>query len=91
VDDGVNTKDLKDEKIEIEITERDVANNRFKISTDFRLPHAYKNKPFQVIIEEFERGPKKMKVADGYEGRVEQSEETDKLVYADVIKINEAK
>lgn len=91
VDDGVNTKDLKDEKIEIEITERDVTNNRFKISTDFRLPHAYKNKPFQVIIEEFERGPKKMKVADGYEGRVEQSEETDKLVYADVIKINEAK
>jgi hypothetical protein len=32
-----------------------------------------------------------MKVADGYESRVEQSEETDKLVYADVFKINEAK
>ena len=91
VDDGVNTKDLRDEKVEIEISERDVTNNRFKISTDFRLPHAYKSAPFQVVIEEFERGPKKMKVADGYENRVEQSDETDRLVYADVIKINQAR
>ncbi len=91
VDDSVNTKDLRDERVELEITERDVQNNRFKISADFRLPHAYKNAPFQVIIEEFERGPKKMKVADGYDNRVEQSEETDKLVYADVFKINEAR
>ena len=91
VDDGINAKDLRDEKIEREINERDVTNNRFKITADFRLPHAYKNAPFQVVIEEFERGPKKMKVADGYEGRVEQSEETDKLVFADVIKINETK
>jgi hypothetical protein len=91
VDDGVNTKDLRDKTIEKEITERDVSNNRFNISIEFRLPHAYKNAPFQVVIEEFERGPKKMKVADGYESRVEQSEETDKLVYADVFKINEAK
>ena len=91
VDDGVNARDLRDEKVEIEITEREVANNRFKVTTDFRLPHAYKTSPFQVIIEEFERGPKKMKVADGYENRVEQSEETDRLVYADVFKINETK
>lgn len=91
IDDGVNNKELKDEKIEIEITERDVENNRFKVSTDFRLPRTYKSAPFQVVIEEFERGPKKMKVSGEYENRIEQSEETDKLVYADVFKINEAK
>ena len=91
IDDGVNNKDLRDEKIELEINERDVSNNRFKVTTDFRLPHAYKNAPFQVVIEEFERGPKRMKVPSGYENRVEQSEETDRLVYADVIKINVTK
>ena len=91
VDDGVNTKDLRDEKVEKEITERDVANNRFKISVEFRLPHAYRTATFQVVIEEFERGPKKMKVPPEYENRVEQSDETDRLVYADVFKINEAK
>ena len=91
VDDGINTKELRDEKIELEITERDVTNNRFKISTDFRLPHSYKSAPFQVVVEEFERGPKKMKVPSEYENRIEQSAETDKLVYADVFKINEAK
>ncbi len=91
VDDGDNTKDLRDEKVEISITERDVVNNRFKITTDFRLPHTYRTAPFQVVIEEFERGPNKMKVPSEYEGRLEQSEETDKPVYADVFKINETK
>jgi len=91
VDDGVNTKELRDEKVELEITERDVVNNRFKVSTDFRLPHNYKTAPFQVVIEEFERGPQKMKVPSDYVRRIEQSEDTDKPVYADVFKINETK
>jgi len=89
VNDGVNTKELRDEKVELEITERDVANNRFKVSTDFRLPHNYKTAPFQVVIEEFERGPQKMKVPSDYDRRIEQSEDTDKPVYTDVFKINE--
>ena len=91
VNDGVNTKELRDEKVELEITERDVANNRFKVSTDFRLPHNYKTAPFQVVIEEFERGPQKMKVPSDYDRRIEQSEDTDKPVYTDVFKINETK
>ena len=91
VDDGVNTKELRDEKVELEITERDVVNNRFKVSTDFRLLHNYKTAPFQVVIEEFERGPQKMKVPSDYVRRIEQSEDTDKPVYADVFKINETK
>ena len=91
VDDGINAKDLREEKVEIEITERNVTNNRFKITADFRLQHNYKTAPFQVVVEEFERGPKKMKVPSEYEDRLEQSEETDKLVYADVFKINEAR
>ncbi len=89
VDDGYNEKKLEDEGLEIKITTRDVKNNRYKIEREFRLPKAYKASAFQIVIEEYERGPNKMPMEPGYQDRLEQSEETDRLIYADVFKINE--
>ncbi len=89
VDDGTNEKKLEDKGLEIKITIRDVKNNRYRIEREFRLHRDYKTAPFQVIIEEYERGPKNMPMEPGYSDRLEQSEETDRLIYADVFKINE--
>jgi len=92
IDDGNNTKELEDEGIEITITQSHVSNNRYTITKEVRLPREYKTKPFQVIIEEYERGPSRIAGLDKeYQERVVQSEETDRLIYADVIKINEIK
>lgn len=89
IDDGVNEKKLTDEGTEIKITQANVTNNRFSVSKEFRLPREYKTAPFQVIIEEYERGPVKIPLAGQYRELLEQSEETDRLIYADVFKINE--
>ncbi|HPT31401.1 MAG TPA: hypothetical protein PLW67_06145, partial [Prolixibacteraceae bacterium] len=92
IDDGNNTKELEDEGIEITITQSHVSNNRYTITKEVRLPREYKTKPFQVIIEEYERGPSRIAGLDKeYQDQVVQSEETDRLIYADVIKINEIK
>lgn len=92
IDDGSNEKKLEDEGYETPITQRDVANNRYTITQEFRLPREYKTAPFQVIIEEFERGPERIPGIDQlYAERLGQSEETDRLIYADVFKINEVK
>jgi hypothetical protein len=92
VDDGSNEKKLDDEGFETPVTQSSVTGNRFSITKEFRLPRDYKTAPFQVIIEEYERGPVKIPGLDRvYEERLGQSEETDRLIYADVIKINEVK
>ncbi len=89
VDDGTTEKSLMNEAFVVNITQRNVINNMFKVSKEFRLPGKYKRDPFQVVIEEYEHGPKKMAMKPGYNDRLEQSEETDRLIYADVFKINE--
>ncbi|HOI49289.1 MAG TPA: hypothetical protein PK167_08290, partial [Prolixibacteraceae bacterium] len=89
IDDGVNEKKLTDEGTEIKVTQANVTNNRFSVSKEFRLPREYKTAPFQVVIEEYERGPVKIPLAGQYRELLEQSEETDRLIYADVFKINE--
>ncbi len=90
IDDGVNKIRLDEEGLTFSITRKDLEGNKFKISRDFRLPNDYKNSPFQVIVEEYERGPARLDIGN-YKDRVEQSSETDKLIYADVFKVNEAK
>lgn len=90
VDDGSNKIKLDEEGLTIEITRKVVEGNKFKVTRDIRLPREYKNSPFQVIVEEYERGPAKLETGN-YLGRVEQSPETDKLIYADVFKVNEPK
>lgn len=92
VDDGNTEKKLADEGVETYITQRNITNNRYLISMEFRLPREYKTAPFNVIIEEFERGPVKTQgdqIDNAYNDRLQQGEETDRLIYADVFKINQ--
>lgn len=89
VSDGSNDKDLTEEGVEIRISAKNIVNNRYSVSKEFRLPRSYKTTPFQIIIEEYERGPNKISgLNNEYQNRLEQSEETDRLIYADVFNIN---
>ena len=91
VDDGENEKKLEGEAVTIPISRKElVSGTRFKVEREFRLNRDYKTAPFQVIIEEYERGPNRIPdLPPQYSNRLEQSEQTDRLVYADVFKINE--
>ena len=91
IDDGNNEKQMEEESVSIQITRRDlIGANQFKIEKEFKLHRNYKTAPFQVIIEEYERGPSQIPgLPNQYKNRLEQSEQTDRLIYADVIKINE--
>ncbi len=89
IDDGTTDSNLKDEKFVIDISQRNISNNMFSVSKDFHLPGKYKKEPFQVVIEEYEHGPTKVPTKGNYKDRFEQSEETDRLIYADVFKVNE--
>ncbi|MBT6764216.1 MAG: hypothetical protein HOA90_06745, partial [Prolixibacteraceae bacterium] len=91
IDDGVNKKRLEEDDVTIRISRKELLpENKFKVEREFRLHRNYKTAPFQVIIEEYERGPNRIPDLSGqYSDRLEQSEQTDRLIYADVIKINE--
>ena len=89
--DGKNEKSLDEEGVTIEISRKELlSGTKFKIEREFNLGRKYKTAPFQVIIEEYERGPNRIPdLPRQYAGRLEQSEQTDRLIYADVFKINE--
>lgn len=91
IDDGSNQKKLQEESIVIPITrEKLVSGVTFKVEREFKLHRDYKTAPFQVVIEEYERGPSRIpNLPPEYVDRLEQSEQTDRLIFADVIKINE--
>ncbi len=90
VNDGNTDKDLLDEGVTIKISSRNITNNRYRITREFKLPRKYKKSAFQIIIEEYERGPKRIADIPGkYEKLLVQSEETDRLIYADVFNVNE--
>lgn len=91
IHDGENEKHMEDEGLSIQITRKELTGStRFKIEREFKLHKSYKTAPFQIIIEEYERGPNRIPdLPNQYKGRLEQSEQTDRLIYADVIKINE--
>ena len=92
VSDGSNDKELTEQGVEIRITSRSIENNRYSITQEFRLPRAYKTAAFQIVIEEYERGPNRINgLANEYKDRLEQSEETDRLIYADVFNVNATK
>jgi hypothetical protein len=91
INDGVNNKKLEDEAVIIPITRKEFNENRFIVTRDFKLSGDYKTAPFQVIIQEFERGPKGYSDVEGYDDYLGQSPDTDKIVYVDVFKVNEAK
>jgi hypothetical protein len=92
IDDGENEKKMEEEGVTIKITRKDLTGaTYYRIEREFRLNKKYKTMPFQVIIEEYERGPKQLPGVNQkvYTDRLEQTEQTDRLIYADVIKINE--
>ncbi|MEI6050351.1 MAG: hypothetical protein WCS03_15730 [Bacteroidota bacterium] len=92
IDDATTPKILTDQAFEISISPKDISNNRFSISHDFKLPREYKEVPFEILIREFEQIPQKTRDVDSlYNDRLERSPETDKLIYADVFKINSTK
>lgn len=85
--DGKNRREMEVDHWETNILATD---NAFSITHEIRIPKDYKTNPFQVVIEEIEHGPKTMDVPmDKYGDRLGNPEETDKLVYADVFKVNE--
>lgn len=93
IDDGENKRKMEEETEIIKIDRKAlVSGNKFRIEREFKLNKDYKTAPFQVIIEEYERGPNRIPdLPNQYNDRLEQSEQTDRLIYADVIKINEVK
>jgi hypothetical protein len=89
IDDDTTPKNLTDEAFSVPITFREIKGNRFSISHDFTLPKEYKEAPFEILIREFEEVPSRTKdVDDVYSARLERSAANEKLVYADVFKIN---
>ncbi|MCU4157426.1 hypothetical protein J1N10_15725 [Carboxylicivirga sp. A043] len=89
MDDQVD-KDLLEETLVIRISGKHVTNNRYSISREFKLPGKYKKDAYQIVIEEYERGPNRIAgLPTAYQNRLEQTEQTDRLIYADVFNVNE--
>ena len=82
---------LDNASVDIAISARkNVANNRLRIVKEIELPAKFNTTAYRVLIEEIEHGPKKMGIEKpGYEDRITQSSETDRLIYADVFVVNE--
>ncbi|WP_319592293.1 hypothetical protein [uncultured Draconibacterium sp.] len=93
IDDGENEKKLEAEGEIIRISRNNLTSaTYYKVEREFKLNKDYKTAPFEVIIEEYERGPSKLPgvTEKVYQDRLKPSEQTDRLIYANVIKINEA-
>ncbi len=89
--DGKTPRELSDLGDVKTVTANNISNNRFSISQTFRIPQRFANAPLRMLVEEFETGPTKTRgdnIPDQYTERLQQSEETDRLIYADVIEVN---
>jgi hypothetical protein len=88
IDDDTNDKDLEKEQTIIEITEKDIQNDRFSISREFRLSRKYKRDPLIVVVEEYEKSSQGS--AQNLTKRASESsdENQPRLVYADRFDIN---
>lgn len=91
VTDGLNKRKLETDSWEADIRQTNVDDNVFTMTHEFRIPKDYRTAPFQVVIEEIEHGPADRTVIPGsqYIERIGNPAETDRLVFADVFKINE--
>nr|WP_321406554.1 hypothetical protein [uncultured Carboxylicivirga sp.] len=91
ITDGKTDKRLEEETITYPITRKEyISGSKFKIEKEFKLHPRYKTAPFSIVIEEYERGPNRIPdLPAAYQNRLEQSEQTDRLIFADVIKLNE--
>ncbi len=86
--DGKNQRKMEVDTWETKILATD---NMFSVSHEIRIPKDYNTKAFQVVIEEIEHGPVRgMDIpGDQYADRLGNPKETDRLVFADVFKVNE--
>ncbi|MDD4490036.1 MAG: hypothetical protein PHD30_05995 [Paludibacter sp.] len=76
----------------IEVGRNMKGDNYFEINQDLILPSEYKTRPFQIVVEEVELGPLHIDgLNDKYQERLEHPEETNRVVYADVFKIEHKK
>ena len=90
ITDGTNKRKMETDSWEADILQSHVTDNVFTMTHEFRIPKDYKTNAFQVIIEEIEHGPRKMDIPDKlYNDRLGNPDETDRMVYADVFKVNE--
>ena len=88
IDDDTNDKDLVKERVTIHITEKEINNDRFRISREFKLPRQYKREPFIVLIEEYEKATKDQTGDITQLKAVEGRENQPRLVFADRFDVN---
>lgn len=88
IDDDTNDKDLEKEQTIIEITEKDIQNDRFSISREFRLPRKYKRDPLIVVVEEYEKSSQGSAQNVASRAQEQSDENQPRLVYADRFDIN---
>ncbi len=79
---------LAKSNVKMDINARFIQNNRYTISKEFALPKQYNSQPYKILVEEYERGPVKMDLANTYKSRLQQTPDTDRLIYADVFAVN---
>lgn len=93
IDSGKNSQNLVEEGLEIPLVQgKNVTNNKYLVTQEISIPATYKEKPYQILIEEFERGPLKTvgdEIDAKYASQMVQNEETDRLIYADVFTVGE--
>jgi len=86
VSDGRNEESLTEEGVRIPISGKNVINNYFTISREFKLSRKYKDQALQVIVQEYEGSPNSLNRTSSL---LKISEENQaRMVYADVFKIN---
>lgn len=88
IDDNTNDRNLMKERTTIDITEKDISNDRFSVSRDFRLSNTFKREPFIIIIEEYEKavGATNQQITSFAAAPI--SENQPRLVFADRFDVN---
>jgi len=88
IDDDTNDKDLEKERVVIQITEKEITNDRFSVSKEFKLPKTYKRNPFIIIVEEYENYSTSSNQRTSKVNARASNENQPKLVYADRFDVN---
>jgi len=86
VSDGRNEDSLAEEGVRIPISGKNAINNYFTILREFKLSRKYKDKPLQVIIQEYEGSLLNVNQINSISEASEENQP--RMVYADVFKIN---
>ncbi len=88
IDDGKSQEQLKERRLIIPITPKEIQNSRYKIVKEIRLPGDYKEIPFEVVVEEYEGHPDASQYPEEFRSLFVDPQERHRLVYADAFKVN---